>query len=71
MAAPRCGRVPQTVYAERNARGFTPRAPARAGRPPWMAQKPPKMALIACMRKLIVRLNAMLAHNQTWSDQPT
>ena len=28
-------------------------------------------ALIACMRKLIVRLNAMLAHNQTWSDQPT
>jgi transposase len=33
--------------------------------------KPPKVALIACMRKLIVRLNAMLAHNQTWSDQPT
>jgi transposase len=28
------------------------------------------VALIACMRKLIVRLNAMLAHNQTWSDQP-
>jgi transposase len=35
------------------------------------AGKPPKVALIACMRKLIVRLNAMLAHNQTWSDQPT
>jgi transposase len=35
------------------------------------AGKPPKVALTACMRKLIVRLNAMLAHNQTWSDQPT
>lgn len=35
------------------------------------AGKPPKVALIACMRKLIVRLNAMLAHHQTWSDQPT
>lgn len=33
--------------------------------------KPPKVALTACMRKLIVRLNAMLAHDQTWSDQPT
>ena len=33
--------------------------------------KPPKVALTACMRKLIVRLNAMLAHNQSWSDQPT
>jgi transposase len=32
--------------------------------------KPPKVALTACMRKLIVRLNAMLAHNQVWSDQP-
>jgi transposase len=34
------------------------------------AGKPSKVALIACMRKLIVRLNAILAHNQTWSDQP-
>lgn len=31
--------------------------------------KPAKLALIACMRKLIVRLNAMLAHGQTWSEQ--
>lgn len=31
--------------------------------------KPPKLALTACMRKLIVRLNAMLAHNQTWSEK--
>jgi len=30
--------------------------------------KPPKVALTACMRKLIVRLNAMLARNQTWSE---
>jgi transposase len=35
------------------------------------AGRPPKVALIACMCKLIVRLNAMFAHNQTWSDQPT
>ena len=31
--------------------------------------KPPKVALTACMRKLIVRLNAMLAHGQTWSEE--
>ncbi|MBK1839066.1 IS110 family transposase [Azospirillum sp. YIM B02556] len=31
--------------------------------------KPPKVALTACMRKLIVRLNAMLAHGGTWSEQ--
>lgn len=31
--------------------------------------KPPKLALTACMRKLIVRLNAMLAHGQTWSEK--
>jgi len=31
--------------------------------------KPPKLALTACMRKLIVRLNAMLAHNTTWSEK--
>ena len=34
------------------------------------AGRPPKVVLIACMCKLIVRLNAMFAHNQTWSDQP-
>lgn len=33
--------------------------------------KPPKVALTACMRKLIVRLNAMLAHNQPWKEAPT
>lgn len=32
--------------------------------------KKPKVALVACMRKLIVRLNAMLASGQTWQDQP-
>jgi len=31
--------------------------------------KPPKLALTACMRKLIVRLNAMLAHGQTWNEE--
>ncbi len=35
------------------------------------AGRPPKVALIACTCKLIVRLNAMFAHTQTWSDQPT
>jgi len=29
--------------------------------------KPAKVAIIACMRKLIVILNTMLARDQTWS----
>jgi transposase len=29
--------------------------------------KPPKVALVACMRKLIVILNTMLARDQTWN----
>ena len=33
--------------------------------------KAPKLALIACARKLIVRLNAMLAKGRTWESQPT
>ena len=33
--------------------------------------KPSKVALTACMRKLIVRLNAMLASGQTWEAQPS
>jgi len=33
--------------------------------------KPHKVALTACMRKLIVRLNAMLACDQTWREQPS
>ncbi|GLR77583.1 transposase (plasmid) [Azospirillum oryzae] len=32
--------------------------------------KPPKVALTACMRKLIVRLNAMLAKGATWEAKP-
>lgn len=32
--------------------------------------KPAKVALTACMRKMIVRLNAMLAANQTWKEEP-
>lgn len=32
--------------------------------------KPRKLALTACMRKLIVRLNTMLARNEAWQDQP-
>jgi transposase len=32
--------------------------------------KKPKVALIACMRKFIVRLNAMLAKGQTWQEKP-
>lgn len=32
--------------------------------------KAPKLALIACARKLIVRLNVMLAKGATWEDQP-
>jgi transposase len=30
------------------------------------AGKPPKVALVACMRKLLTILNAMLAHQQPW-----
>lgn len=33
--------------------------------------KPSKVALTACMRKLIVRLNTMLAKGQTWEARPT
>lgn len=32
--------------------------------------KPAKVALVACMRKLIVRLNAMLAKGKTWEASP-
>lgn len=31
------------------------------------AGKPPKVALVACMRKLLIMLNAMLKHQQAWS----
>jgi transposase len=30
--------------------------------------KPAKLALIACMRKLVVTLNAMLRTNTTWKQ---
>lgn len=32
--------------------------------------KPAKVALIACVRKLLVHLNAMLAKGQDWQDEP-
>lgn len=32
--------------------------------------KPPKVAIVAAMRKLITTANAMLEHNQTWRPQP-
>lgn len=32
--------------------------------------KAPKVALIACLRKLLVRLNAMLAKGETWQETP-
>ena len=34
------------------------------------AGKPKKVALTACMRKLLTILNAMLAHNTPWRHQP-
>lgn len=34
------------------------------------AGKKPKVALVACMRKMVVRLNAMLASGSTWQEQP-
>jgi len=30
--------------------------------------KPPKVALIACMRKLIIYLNAMIRDQKTWEQ---
>lgn len=33
--------------------------------------KKPKVALVACMRKFVVRLNAMLATGDTWQETPT
>ncbi len=32
--------------------------------------KPKKVALVACMRKLLVILNAMVKHNQEWHYEP-
>ena len=34
------------------------------------AGKPKKVALTACMRKLLVILNAMIKHGQTWNPLP-
>ncbi len=34
------------------------------------AGKPKKVALVACMRKLLTILNAMLAHGTPWRHQP-
>ena len=34
-----------------------------------LAAKPKKLALTACMRKLLVILNAMLKHGSPWSDR--
>lgn len=34
------------------------------------AGKPPKVALTACMRKLLLIMNAMLRHNRTWNPGP-
>jgi transposase len=31
--------------------------------------KPKKVAIIACMRKMIVILNSMLARDQTWNPE--
>ena len=33
-----------------------------------LAEKPAKLALTACMRKLVVTLNAMLRTNTTWKQ---
>lgn len=33
--------------------------------------KPFKLAMTACMRKLLTVLNAMLEKNQTWEIQPS
>ncbi|HET8611557.1 MAG TPA: IS110 family transposase, partial [Sphingomonas sp.] len=31
--------------------------------------KPPKVAIVAAMRKLLIAANAMLEHDQPWSHQ--
>jgi transposase len=33
--------------------------------------KPKKVALVACMRKLLVILNAMMKHDQAWHYEPS
>jgi transposase len=35
------------------------------------AGKPFKLAMTACMRKLLTILNAILKNNQSWKIQPT
>jgi len=35
------------------------------------AGKPPKVALTACMRKLLTILNTMVRNNQPWQIPPT
>ena len=37
-------------------------------RRPRLARKPAKLALTACMRKLVVTLNAMLRTNTAWKQ---
>jgi transposase len=33
------------------------------------AGKPPKVVIVACMRKLLTIMNAMLKHNMSWNIQ--
>ena len=35
------------------------------------AGKPPKLAIVAAMRKLVITANAMLEHDRPWSNDPT
>jgi len=52
---------------------------AATGKNPWLkvfyqrlraAGKPPKVALVACMRKLLTILNAMVANGELWRETP-
>jgi len=73
--APHQGRTPQapqpSLYAGHGRRH--PAQPGAQGLLPTPAQpegKEAKVALIACMRKLIVILNTMLARDETWNPPP-
>jgi transposase len=45
-----------------------PRVERRHRTPPWRAGKLPKVALVACMRKLLTNLNAMVRTKNPWDS---
>jgi transposase len=64
----RCARpASRSLSSIRNGLVASPRRPGAYYQRLRARGKEAKVALVACMRKLIVILNTMLARNQTWN----